>query len=258
MAIAELKKMIYSKKTWLILGFFLLVSIGDVMLGLDSFIQTDTIEHKMLLASKNQGHIAAIALFWIFPVYGLFLTGERMIREHQRTIDLIEKTRCSGKQWLRAKLLINGSVLSGIVGISLIVNMLLVRLILKPDHLDFKNPVGEMIELGREWQWFTPFTINHPTITYLFYIFMACFILFLLSCLITLVAIALPERKVAYPALVLYWMIWWFLPWDMSMVLQPFTEYGISYALACFGCYSILTLLAIFIMYRKVLTYDHL
>lgn len=39
----------------------------------------------MILASNSRGHVAAILLFWVFPLYAFLLFAERFIKERTGT-----------------------------------------------------------------------------------------------------------------------------------------------------------------------------
>ncbi|MFZ1780946.1 MAG: hypothetical protein WAT94_05890 [Enterococcus aquimarinus] len=53
-------------------------------------------------------------------------------------------------------------------------------------------------------------------------------------------------------------MIWWFIPYDLSMAIQPFTEYGLSYAIVALLIFTIPTILIIYLLIRRYATNDYL
>ena len=62
------------------------------------------IAQKMILASNSRGHVAAILLFWVFPLYAFLLFAERFIKERTSNAFLVEQIRTIDKSRMQEKI----------------------------------------------------------------------------------------------------------------------------------------------------------
>ena len=77
----ELKKNRHLLYSLLLLLFICIITVADVFLSSKSTLGFSFIAQKMILASNSRGHVAAILLFWVFPLYAFLLFTERFIKE---------------------------------------------------------------------------------------------------------------------------------------------------------------------------------
>ncbi|MFD1430038.1 hypothetical protein ACFQ4P_07230 [Lacticaseibacillus mingshuiensis] len=218
------------------------------MLNIGNFRGAPLLEQRMLLSSTSQGHIVVIALFWVYPLYVLLVSGERVLLEQHQGIDLIEKTRLRDRKTIDLSGLVESSWTALIVCLGLLVNSALVHLLIHdvagPSKVD--KQFMDMIELFKSWHWMGHWVFTHPASAYLVYVLLLFFILTAIGFFTLSLIRCFPDRKIAYPITFIYWLAWWFTPLDLSMAMQPFTEYGLSYAVTTTGLFCGLTLLLAF------------
>ncbi|MBP7952814.1 MAG: hypothetical protein KBH56_00910 [Enterococcus sp.] len=254
----ELKKNRHLLYPWLLLLFICIITVADIFLSSKSTLGLSFIAQKMILASNSRGHVAAILLFWVFPLYAFLLFAERFIKERTSNAFLVEQIRTPKKKGLLTKCITNASLLTSFFALGFLVNSLIVLLLIPKPTAVFDQRYAEMLEVFTSWEKVGTWIYAHTNITYMIYVLFACIIFFLMSLLIGLLALVFPNRKVVYSFAMIYWLIWWFIPYDLSMAIQPFTEYGLSYAIVALLIFTIPTILIIYLLIRRYATNDYL
>lgn len=261
MILTEMKKTARSIPTYIFLLFMIAVACLEVYLNVKPFVLVPFIEQKMLLSSNPEGHVSAILLLWIFPLYVFFVSGERLIRERVNNTYLLEATRHSRNKQLAAKILAPALFFALVYLCTFALNALLTVLILRPDAVPFSRADAartlEVIKPLRGiglgvWMY------EHAALTYILYAFSTALILFTMTALIGALAVCFPNRKVVYPLCLIYWLIGWMTRFNLDMCVQPFTEYGLSYMLAALAFFLIYMTVPMIILIGKVRRFDYL
>lgn len=258
MTIIEWKKNRAVLYSWLLLLFICSVALLDVLFSAKGFMELAFVEQKMLLASNNRGHVSVILLFWVFPIYSFLLFSERLIKERTSNLFIVEALRTSKKKIFLGKCLTNALMLSLFFLLALILNFVTVSIFLPVTNATFDWRYAEMLEVFPSWNNLGYWVYEHPSATYLLYMILLCGILFTMSFFVAALSLVFYNRKIVYPVSMTYWLIWWFVPYDLSMSIQPFTEYGLSYAVMNFLLFTSMTSLLTLILVRRYLSLDYL
>ncbi|WP_204122948.1 hypothetical protein [Lacticaseibacillus mingshuiensis] len=169
----------HSYRVYIFLLLVLVLVSYDVVLNIGNFRGAPLLEQRMLLSSTSQGHIVVIALFWVYPLYVLLVSGERVLLEQHQGIDLIEKTRLRDRKTIDLSGLVESSWTALIVCLGLLVNSALVHLLIHdvagPSKVD--KQFMDMIELFKSWHWMGHWVFTHPASAYLVYVLLLFFIL---------------------------------------------------------------------------------
>lgn len=231
------------------------IAIQDAVIARHPFLGKIYLEQGFLLAESNQGHGAAITLFWLLPVYYFAISGEGLLRERAQNIVPIELTRMTKQRYLRGKILIAPALVSGTYLLAIIVNALVLSLIASPRPAP---PDSGMLEVFSGMKNMHFWIYDHRLLTYGLYTLMMVLIVFSLGVLVNAVIIAVPDRKIAYPTLLMYWLLWWLGKFSLSTSLQPFTEYGLSYGLTSLLAFLIISVIISWLLWRRLMIHDWL
>ncbi|MFC6314380.1 hypothetical protein ACFQHW_02220 [Lapidilactobacillus achengensis] len=250
----EIKKLLRSPLTSLFTLAILAIVIVDAFATRKNFLPTPYTELKYLLASNNEGHTALITLTWALPIYYFVLISEGYLREHRRHLVPLELSRSTRQKYLRAKLLVGPGVVSAIYLFALLVNMLIVSVIAINDSgtVDIS-----MLEVFPSWLGLSNWVYDHRLMTYCLYLIMLLLIVFTLGVLIETIVIFRPDRRIAYPALLVYWSFFLSLNFSINLSIQPFTEYGLSYALISLLVFLIPSWVIITLGWRRLINRDY-
>lgn len=248
------KKITHRLTTPALLLFVLGVSVYDAVVANNAFIELPKMVFKMLLASNNQGHMVTIILLWLLPIYYLLLHGDWYIREVKRGVKLVEETRTTVKKYHRTNIFLPTMIMVGIYALGIIVNAGVVPLINEVDlGADASYKVLEVF--GESWgmsQWLTA----HLTVTYILYSLMTLIVIGMLGIFISCVLAVYPSRQIAYPVIIVYWLLWWYGKFNLANCMQPFTEFGLSYAIVSLCLFVLMTGFLSVGLWRKVIRDD--
>ena len=259
---SELIKIVKSKWTYLVLAIFIFLSIYDTKLNNIDFFPVKYIEERMLLSSNIQGHITSLLLFFPLPIFIFLFSTERLLREKSNDAFLAELIRASRKKVIRAKIIVSSLLFSSAMLLLLVFNMISAVLFLHVSPLSRlkysydNDPNVKVIELFKSIPSTGLWSYQHHFLTYVLYVLFTLLMTFALVSLCTLIALAFPYRKIAYPLALVYWAIMLSLNDNVLYATQPFTEYGFSYVLAGLLVFLVVTGILCLILYRKVVRDD--
>lgn len=240
---------------WTFVGMMIVLAAWDGWQAGAAFVQTPYLETKLLLASTSSGHIAMIAMFWLLPIYYFILCSEPMLRDKEQGITKIELTRSSRRRYLSVKVGCGAVFVTFTYAVAMLVNAVVVRLVVPTQTVKIEQ---DMLELFVSWQHMGNWVYAHRAVTYGLYVLMALTIVLCLGILINTVVMLIPDRKVAYPILLVYWLLWWLSKFDLSMAMQPFTEYGLSYGIVTWLGFNLIAGVIIGVVTRRLMRHDHL
>ncbi|WP_390407997.1 hypothetical protein [Lacticaseibacillus jixiensis] len=245
----------YSRRmvVWIFICAITVIAIQDAIASRSNFIQLPYIEAKFLLASTNKGHMAAITLLWLLPIYYFVTVSELYLNEKRYHIDLLLVSRSGRSRFLKTKMLFGPVFISGSYFIVFLLNAGITSLLCKTQNVKM---VESMIEVFPSWRNMAHWIYDHRLLTYLLYVLMTTIIIFTFGVLINAIVISIPNRKLCYPILLVYWQLWWFGKYDISKAMQPFTEYGLSYAIVSFSAFVLSAIVIIVILWKRLAADD--
>lgn len=198
------------------------------------------------LSGFSRGHALQILLLWILPIYYLILISENVIQDYQtgyRNI-LISKMGC--KKYFLNKMFFSFIVSFLVMLFSLILNLIIV-------HIIFKGGIYSKFE-GVEIlnnKLFT-FCMQNPLLANIFYSIVASIMAGLAGLMGCAFSIFFLDKKYAYPATFIVWIMLVIRDRSIMLIFQPFIEYNLKFLCPIF----ITTVLIISIISLTIYLYE--
>ncbi len=255
----ELLKTFKSKKSLLLFIYLMLIAFADNIMGILQRIGYGKFggyvnAHPLLLSLlSGQSYFGFYALFfWIAPVTITLLYCWRHIQENKNRMNYIYVSKSGRKKHFLSKLSCSFVISVIYFGIPLIVNMIVSTICLRggtsfcglEDYgMDNSSTFSQIDSVGRM------FLISHPYLEWFVYFAVAMVVLGLMGVMAQSIAMIFKDIKVTLCLSFAIWMSMYSIEYDMSMAVQPFTEFG----LACMGmallCYIPFVIVSVILAY---------
>lgn len=227
----ELIKTLRSPKGIGIFLYFLFAALGDNILGLSQTGKNGAlfeIHPAYLSLLSGQSGLVFYALFiWILPIPLMILYCDKYVNERKRNITNIYLTKATRSKVFFSKISVS-FLLPGIYcGIPLLVNLLISILFAHNGTSFFGLESIEIDDFGR----FLYFGVHHPYIMWFGYFAVALIVFGLLGIMCQCVAMIIKENKIATIVSFAIWMSLFCSKYNITMMIQPYTEYDYSYGL---------------------------
>lgn len=227
----ELIKTFKSSRSKFLFIYLLAVAIGDNICGI---LQTGELggypnAHPAFISLlSGQSAIVFYALFvWILPITLILLYCSRYNQERKSNMDYIYLTKVGRKSYFCSKM-ISSFILPVIYcGIPLLLNLFIYMLFLNggTSFCDLESMSAD--DLGS----YLYYCVNHPYIAWFGYFFAALIMFGLAGILSQSIAIIAKDNRITLAFSFALWIAFFSFKYDITMIIQPYTEYGIDYAL---------------------------
>ncbi|MGL5479352.1 MAG: hypothetical protein ACRDCB_09970 [Clostridium sp.] len=174
------------------------------------------------LSGGSIGHIPQIILFWFLPIIVFLLIGDRSIDEINCGYQNMLITRKGKTKYVREKVVASFIITFVVIFVSIILNLFISSML-------FKAPIdSEYVNLLKESGLnFTAWQYENYISTYLIYVLIVCWFSGLISVLVTLFGIIVPDKKIVLSASFFFWIFLVYKEKSIMNIFQPFTEYDL-------------------------------
>lgn len=247
----ELIKVFNSKKGKYVFGVLMIISIADNISGV---VQSGPLGYlynthpAMLSLLSGQAGLIFYALFvWLLPITLMILYCDKIIKEESTGIKNIYLSKCSRKKFFMSKLSVSFLLPSIYCGIPLLTNLLISIVLNKEGSSFFGLEQMEIENIG--WFWYN--SIRHPYIAWFIYFLSALFVFGLLGVMCQSVAVITSDNKTAYIASFAVWITFFCSKYNITMIIQPYTEYDYTYGIKALGCFLPCVVISVLAAYIK-------
>lgn len=252
----ELKAIMRNKKTYLILTFFLLIMLLDLLINYkNNVLISESIDWKEVfsppfmsfLSGKSKGHFGAMLFSWCMPLYLLICIGDSYTTEYKLDYYTILATRCGRKKEYYGKL--EAAFIAGftMTFLALLVNHLLAIILF---HEGLRLDVFMHTTLSK-------ISLYQPEITYIIYMLVAAMIFGLCAVFCSALSFCLKDVKFLYAISYFIWLLLIATPFSLFYCIQPFIEYEFIFLILSFLIYAVVVFVCCYLGYRcKVLKDD--
>lgn len=255
----ELLKTFKSKKSLLLFIYLMLLAFADNVMGIlqrtgyGKFGGFAGVHPLLMTLLTGQAYFGFYALFfWIAPVTITLLYCWRHIQENKNRMNYIYVSKSGRKKHFLSKLSCSFVVSVIYFGIPLIVNMIVATICpiegtsfcgLEDFGIDDFSTFSRIDTMSRQ------FFVSHPYLGWFVYFAVAMVVLGLMGVMAQSITMIFKDIKVTLCLSFAIWISMYSIEYDMSMAVQPFTEFG----LACMGmallCYIPFVIVSVILAY---------
>ncbi len=255
----ELIKTFHSKRSIIIFIILMVISIADNIVGI---LQTGpdgycyNIHPAFVSLLSGQAGLICYALYiWIMPITLMLLYCDRSVNEKRIGITSMYLTKIGRKKFFRSKILMSFLLPFIYCAVPLITNLIIYIIFLHDGTSFFGLEKMKINEIGS----FFFNSIHNPYITWIVYLFLAMFMFGLLGIMCQSVSLITNDNKTSYIVNFAIWITFFCSDYNMTMIIQPYTEYDYVYALKTFLCFLPFVLVSLFLAYiRTVVRKDEI
>lgn len=227
----EFLKTFKSKGSLLIFIYLTTVAVGDNICGI---IQAKSGSYynahpTFISLLSGQSAIVFYALFvWILPITSILLYGSRYSKECKSRMNYVYLVKSGRKKYFLSKVCCSFIINVIYFGIPLLLNLFVNIVFLHggTSFCGFESFEACDFALGGK---FTYFCINNPYIGWFIYYFIAVFVFGLAGVMSQCIAMMSKDNKITLAVSFAIWITFFSIKYDLTMAIQPFTEYGLSY-----------------------------
>ncbi len=232
----EFTKLIKSKKSVFIMLYFwiavIVKNITDINMSKSSSI------HPMgstLLADLKDIYIPFVMIFWLLPLLLILLYADKYVIERKTGALNIYLVKMSRKKYFYKKILCS-FVFSIAVTAAPLMGDFLLSCIINHGKSGFGGLeyIAQAHLTGHVSGPFLAYSINHPYIAYFMYFFGALALAGVCGIFCQSVCFIFNNNKIASILTFAVWMALYSTKYDISMIIQPFTEYDYFYGTIAF------------------------
>lgn len=177
------------------------------------------------LSGSSEGHLTQIMLLWLMPLFALNLYSDRYISEHSRGYDNAVLARTSRRKYYLGKLAASFIIPFCIYAVILFANFGLAQIIFYEGY-NFNG-----MELFAEYGGWFAFMYDTPNLAYIIHLFATAVAAGMCGVICQGVAFVTKKYVTTYLIAFFIWMVLIMIEDSVTYLMQPFTEYGIDYAL---------------------------
>ncbi|MBQ3497505.1 MAG: hypothetical protein IJA87_00090 [Clostridia bacterium] len=247
----EFLKVLNSRKGKYVFCVLMIISIVDNISGI---VQSGPLGYlynthpAMLSLLSGQAGLIFYALFvWLLPITLMIVYCDKVIKENRTGITRIYLSKCSRKSFFGSKILVSFFVPCVYCGIPLLTNLLINVLFNSKGTSFFGLEQLELKDIG--WFWYN--SIHYPYITWFVYFLSALFVFGLLSVMCQCVSMIANDNKTAYIVSFAVWITLFCSKYNITMIIQPYTEYDHIYGIKALFCLLPCVLFSVLLAYIK-------
>lgn len=230
----ELLKTFKSKKSLLLFIYLMLVALADNVIGVMQKVGVGRFGgypevHPMFMSllSGQASFGLYVLFFWIAPVTITLLYCCRYVQENKNRMDYVYLSKVGRKKYFLSKLLCSFVIPSIYFGIPLIVNLAVAMVCLR-GGTSFQG--FEYFPWGNDFDSVTAgYMIAHPYVGWIVYFVVAMVVLGLAGIMTQSIGMVSKDIKVTLLVPFAIWISLFSTKYDLTMAIQPFTEFGIEY-----------------------------
>lgn len=233
----QLKRVLSEKKKVIMMILLIIVPSLEVLqiiywnlkVGGDLPVDFPYPMYATFLSLYSEGHILQQIYLWFLPMYLLIISGEECIEDYKTGNKNILISRIGKKNYIKSKLKSGFLTSSGIVGIGLLINLIVVQFVYSGGtalRYDGEYMVYDKINMPNtflfEWSY------THPLAANLSFIAITMLFAGLIGMIGTMLAIILHDRKLVYAITFALWFVPILFKNSFMLIFQPFSEYGLK------------------------------
>ena len=227
----ELFKTFKSQKSLLLFIYLMLVAFADNIIGVmqekgyGKFGGYPNVHPAFMSLLSGQAYFGLYALFfWIAPVTITLIYCWRHIQESKNRMNYVYISKVGRKKYFLSKLSCSFIIPIVYFGIPLIVNLFVAMISLNGGTSFMGLEVFSVYDFDSASR---QYLINHPYIGWPIYFVVAMVVLGLAGVMTQCIGMISKDIKVTLSVSFAIWISMFSIKYDMTMAIQPFTEFGV-------------------------------
>ena len=251
----ELCKIFKSKKSLLLFGYLMIVALADNICGIaqtGEFGGYPNVHPTFMSLLSGQSALVFYALFfWIFPITITLLYCGEYIQENKKHMNYVYISKVGRKKYFMSKLGCSFIVTALYFGIPLLVNLIVSILFLNggTSFLGFEELKASDFLANGHGSEFLYYCFHHPYVAWLIYFIITILVLGFAAVMSQCIAMISKDIKITLSVSFAIWISLFSIKYDLTMAIQPFTEYGLDFGVKALLVYIPIVVTSVILSY---------
>lgn len=233
----------------------MIVALADNVCGIVQSRETGgyfNVHPTFISLLSGQSALVFYALFfWIFPITITLLYCGRYAQENKSHMNYIYISKAGRRKCFASKLACSFIVSTVCTGIPLVINLIISILFLNggTSFLGFEELKASDFLANGHGSEFLYYCFHHPYVAWLVYFIITILVMGLAGIMSQCIAMISKDIKITLSVSFAIWISLFSIKYDITMAIQPFTEYGLDFGIKALAIYIPIVIASVVLSY---------